>query len=121
MRINYSTIGRKIMTIRKKNGLSQMTFSEAIGKSPAYVSYIETGKKSMSLDTFVQIANALCVSTDILLAEQLTTSAVPASQELTIALRDCSDFERLVITDTLKSMKTALREHRYVLKRSSSK
>jgi len=89
MRINYSTIGRKIMTIRKKNGLSQMTFSEAIGKSPAYVSYIETGKKSMSLDTFVRIANTLCVSPDLLLAEQLMASAVPASQELTYS------FERL--------------------------
>ena len=121
MRLNYYALGKKIRTIRKKKYKSQMRFSEAIGKSTTYISYIETGKKSMSLDTFVQIANALCVSPDILLAEQVTTSAVPASQELTIVLRDCSDFERLVIIDTLKSMKTALREHRYVLKRSSSK
>ena len=118
MSLNYHAIGKQIMTIRKKNHLSQLTFSELIDKSPAYISYIETGKKSMSLDTFVQIANALCVPADILLAEQLKGSVVAASQEITMLLTDCSDFERLVIIDTLKSIKAALREHKLILKRT---
>ena len=117
MSLNYRAIGKRIMTIRKENQLSQLTFSELIDKSPTYVSYIETGKKSMSLDTFVQIANALYVPADILLAEQLTGSGTAASHEITMLLKDCSDFERLVITDTLKSMKATLREHKPVLKR----
>jgi len=118
MSLNYCAIGKRIMTIRKKKHLSQMTFSELIDKSPTYISYIETGKKSMSLDTFVQIANALCVPADILLAEQLTGSVVAASQEITILLTDCNDFERLVIVDTLKSIKASLREHRLTPKRT---
>ena len=117
MSLNYRAIGKRIMTIRKENQLSQLTFSELIDKSPTYVSYIETGKKSMSLETFVQIANALHVPADILLAEQLTNSGTAASQEITMLLKDCSNFERLVITDTLKSMKATLREHKPVLKR----
>ncbi len=112
MSLNYRAIGHRIMTIRKKNHLSQLMFSELIDKSPAYVSYIETGKKSMSLDTFVQIANALYVPADALLAEQLTGSTIIASQEITTILTDCSDFERLVITDTLKSLKATMREHK---------
>ena len=113
MSLNYRAIGKRIMTIRKKNHLSQLRFSELIDKSPTYVSYIETGKKSMSLDTFVQIANALYVPADVLLAEQLTGIAMEqaASQEITMLLKDCSDSERLVITDTVKSIKAALREH----------
>jgi len=118
MSLNYRTIGKRIMTIRKKNHLSQLMFSELIDKSPAYVSYIETGKKSMSLDTFVQIANALHVPTDILLAEQLTGSIIAASQEVTMLMKDCSDFERLVITDMVKSIKATLREHNPILKRT---
>lgn len=116
MSLNYRAIGQRIMTIRKKNHLSQLTFSELIDKSPTYVSYIETGKKSMSLDTFVQIANALYVPADILLAEQLTSPAITASQEITMILADCSDFERLVITDTLKFLKETMREHKTILK-----
>jgi transcriptional regulator with XRE-family HTH domain len=117
MSLNYRAIGKRIMTFRKKNQLSQLTFSELIDKSPTYVSYIETGKKSMSLETFVQISNALHVPADILLAEQLTGSATAANHEITALLKDCSDFERLVITDTLKSIKATLREHKTVLKR----
>jgi Predicted transcriptional regulators len=116
MSLNYRTIGQKIMTLRKKKRLSQLTFSELIGKSPTYISYIETGKKSMSLDTFVQIANALGVPADILLAEQLTGSIMPTSQEITMLLKDCSDFERLIITNTVKSIKATLRDHRLILK-----
>ena len=119
MSLNYRAIGKRIMTIRKHNHLSQLTFSELIDKSPTYVSYIETGKKSMSLETFVQIANALCIPADILLAEQLTGSVVAASQEITTLLKDCSEFERLVIIDSLKSLKSALREHKPNIKRTN--
>lgn len=76
MGLNYRVIGQRIMFIRKQNHISQLRFSELIDKSPAYVSYIETGKKSMSLNTFVQIANVLGITADMLLAEQLTGSGV---------------------------------------------
>lgn len=117
MNLNYRAIGKRIKAIRERSRLSQLMFSELINKSPTYVSYIETGKKSMSLDTFVQIANALNVSTDILLVEHLTCSAIPVSQEITMLLDDCSDYERLIITDTVKSIKAVLREHKSILKR----
>lgn len=118
MSLNYRAIGRRIMIIRKRNHISQLVFSELIDKSPTYVSYIENGKKSMSLDTFVQIANALDIPADILLAEQLTGSVMAASQEITMLLTDCSDYERMVITDTVKAMKTSLRDHKSILTRT---
>jgi len=119
MGLNYRAIGKRIMTGRKKNQLSQLMFSELIDKSPTYVSYIETGKRSMSLDTFVQIANALCVSADILLTEQLTGTVMAASQEVTMLLKDCSDVERLFITDMVKSIKAALRERKLLIERTN--
>ena len=119
MSLNYRAIGQRIMILRKRRHLSQMKFSELIDKSPTYVSYIETGKKSRSLETFVQIANALHVPTDILLTEQLTDSVLPASQEITMLLADCSEFERLVITDALKSIKATLRKHKPILKHTN--
>ena len=118
MSLNYRAIGRRIMIIRKRNNISQLVFSELIDKSPTYVSYIENGKKSMSLETFVQIANVLDIPADILLAEQLTGSVMAASQEITLLLTDCNDYERMVITDTVKAMKTSLRDHKSILTRT---
>ncbi len=117
MSLNYRALGQRIKAIRQQNQLSQLMFSELIEKSPTYVSYIETGNRSMSLDTFVEIANALEVPTDMLLTEQLRGSPVSASQEFTLLLSDCSDYERLIIINTAKAIKEALREHRYMLNR----
>ena len=118
MGLNYRAIGKQIRIIRKQNNLSQLLLAELIDKSPTYLSYIEAGKKSMSLETFVQIANALYVPADILLAGQMTDSIMTASQEITMLLKDCNDFERLIITDTLRSIKASLREHQPAIKHS---
>lgn len=59
MSINYKALGMRVKQIRQENQLSQARLSELIDKTPSYVSYMETGNRSMSLDTFVQIANAL--------------------------------------------------------------
>ena len=40
-------IGKNIREVRKENGLSQAMLSELVEKSPSYISYIETGAKSM--------------------------------------------------------------------------
>ena len=120
MSLNYRVIGQRIMLTRTQNHISQLRFSELIDKSPAYVSYIENGKRCMSLDTFVQIANALDIPADILLAEQMTGCVMAASQEIMLLLADCSDFERLVITDTVRAMKLRLHEYRPDLKRTDS-
>ena len=93
--------------------------SELIDKSPTYVSYIESGSKSMSLETFVQIANALEIPADLLLTEQVKGSPMVASQEITMILTDCSAYERFIIIETVKTLKDALREHKDHMKRNS--
>ena len=116
MSLNYYAIGQRIKEYRKRSQLSQAMRSELIDKSSAYVSYIESGNKSMSLETFVRIANALEIPTDLLLSEQLNGSIAAANQEITMILSDCSDYERVVIVKAAKTLKTTLREHRYLLK-----
>ena len=119
MGLNYCAIGQRIREIRKHNQLSQAMLSELIDKSPTYVSYIESGSKSMSLETFVQIANALEIPADLLLTEQVKGSSMVASQEITMILTDCSAYERFIIIDTVKTLKEALREHKDLMKRNS--
>ena len=112
MSLDYKAIGKHIREARRHNHLSQAMLAEAVDKTPSYISYIESGLKSMSLDTFVLIANALGVSPERLLMEQITDTERCASEEITLLLSDCTICEALILLDMMKALKTALREHR---------
>ena len=112
MAINFVQIGKHIGEIRKRRGLSQQKLSEIIDKSPTYVSYIEGGLKCMSLDTFVSIANALQVSADELLKDNIENNIKVANHEFASLIADCSEYEKRVLLSMLKTAKTAMRENR---------
>ena len=76
MNLDYKAIGKRIKEMRKRRKLSQAELAEVIEKSTSYISYIEAGQKCMSLDTFVEIANALAVSTDLLSLVSDSSSSV---------------------------------------------
>lgn len=118
MELNYFSIGARIRMARKAKGITQITFSEMIDRSPTFLSHIENGNKCMSLDTFVRIADALDVSADSLLVENLNSSETLKS-ELTIATEDCTEYERLILLDIVVSAKKSLRENAEFFKSGS--
>lgn len=69
--MNYKRLGNRIKMAREKRRLTQETLSEIIDISPTHMSVIERGVKGMRLSTFLKIANALNVSTDELLQDQM--------------------------------------------------
>ncbi len=89
-----------------------MALAEMMECAPTYISYIESGKKSMSLKTLVIAANALHVSTDELLLDSLENTVKLTSFEFAGLLSDCSDYERKVLFDIVSSAKKALRNHK---------
>lgn len=101
----------RTIEVRQRNHLSQAMLSELVDKTPSYISYIESGIKSMSLDTFVLIANALGVSPDRLLMEQIISTERCASEEIALLLSDCSTYEMMILLDVIKSLKASLKEH----------
>lgn len=109
MTINYSLIGNRIKTARKAKRLSQSELSELIDKSVGYMSYIETGSKKPSLETLIQIANALDVTIDELLSDNLVASSTVSNTQINQLLSDCSAFEKSVILLSIKSIKDAIR------------
>lgn len=109
MTINYSLIGYRIKAARKAKGLSQSELSELIDKSVGYMSYIETGSKKPSLETLIQIANALDVTIDELLSDNLVAASPVSNTQINQLLSDCSAFEKSVILLSIKSIKDAIR------------
>ena len=93
MKINYKKLGKRIQSARRETGLSQEQLTEAIGKSPSAISTIETGKRGASLETLIRIANALQVSADYLLADQLPHIPWEPSRKSLFFFRNCEEWE----------------------------
>ena len=117
MQLNYIALGQRIRSIRTKKGISQMVLAERIDRSAAYMSYVENGYKSCSLDTLVLVANELNVSTDDLLVDSLANTIKVSNHEFATIVSDCNEYEMRVLLDFVKKAKESMREYKYLIRR----
>jgi len=71
LEVNYYLVGSKIKDKRKKQGLTQEQLAEMCDLSVSYIAHIERGTKSLSLESAVKISNALNISLDYLLLDEI--------------------------------------------------
>ena len=55
-------IGNKIRNKRRKLGITQAHFSKKLSISPSYLNLMESGKRKISMDLLIKIANELNVN-----------------------------------------------------------
>ena len=91
-------IGARIKAARERVHLTQEQLAEIIDISPTHMSVIERGVKTPKLDTFVQIANALGVSTDALLQDVVVpvNDSIMAELSARIGRMSQKDQERIL-------------------------
>ena len=65
--MDLCAIGARIKAAREKAGMTQEDLAAALEMSPTHISVIERGVKAPKLETLVNIANTLNVSSDMLL------------------------------------------------------
>lgn len=65
--LDLLAVGNRIMTRRKKMGMTQELLAEKSDVTTQFVSYAESGKRAMRPENLVKISNALDVSVDYLL------------------------------------------------------
>ena len=61
------------------------------------------------MDTLVDLANALNVTTDILLKDSLVNDSIVLTNEFAAILGDCSDYELKLMLDILVTVKASIR------------
>ncbi len=110
MAIDYESIGRRIKRYRTDKGMSQDELGQIVFVNNEHISRIEAGKKYPSLDLIVMIANALDVSADDLLTDNLKHSSSPVSTEIHDLLLDCNQDEKAILTKTVRFLKATLSE-----------
>ena len=110
MALNYADVGKHIKEKRLDKGLSQVDLGDIVRVNSEHISRIETGKKPVTLDLLVLIANALDTSADDLLVDSLDVSSSLVGQELHSILQDCNHDEKEMLIRLLKFMKELFQE-----------
>ena len=110
MEIDYKAIGQRIKIARIKKDITQDQVADITGLSNPHISNVETGSTKVSLPSIIKIANALSVSVDELLCDNIIHSKVVFEKELAELLEDCSDKETHAIVEIAKTTKSVFRK-----------
>lgn len=116
MEFNHYALGQRVRKFRRKLGLSQNEFSELIGRSTTFLSYIENGTKKMSIETFAEVAHALNMSMDELMSGCISGESKITSYDFSKILSDCSEYEKHILTDILKAAKQSLKANEQIFR-----
>ena len=108
--MDYFQIGRQIRLARLQKNMTQTRLAEAADLSVSYISHVERGKKRVSLDALVRIAQALEVTLDQLLSGVQPQDRAAYLPELRELLADCTLRERRILRDVTVAVKQSLRD-----------
>jgi len=100
--MNLSTIGVNIKKYRLEAKMSQSKLAELCNISPKYVSALERSEKPPSLETLINIANALGITADMLLCDVLK-SKIDIKQALVgEKIKGLSEKDQLKIIEVIE-------------------
>lgn len=100
MELENGSIGRRIAKRRKDLGLRQNELAELVGISNNYLSSLERGKETPSVDILVKICNALKVTPDYLLLGSMHSNNV--QQNIMDSLRLCEDRDLIIFQEIVE-------------------
>ncbi|MDO5392126.1 MAG: helix-turn-helix transcriptional regulator [Eubacteriales bacterium] len=109
MELNYKAIGKRIKIARIQADLTQERLAEISDISVSHMSNIETGTTRISLTTLVAIANALHVTTDDFLCDNVVQCKVQFQKEIAELLDSCDEHEIRIAKDMLATLISSLR------------
>jgi len=90
---DLNVIGNKLLSIRKRLGMTQAEVAEAAGMSDRTYADIERGTVNMRLETLLRICNVLHITPDEILTEQ-TTCVTSRQEDLWARLNSCTPKDR---------------------------
>lgn len=112
MEINYKAIGNRIRATRTQKGYSQEQLANLAELTPAHISHIENGHTKLSLPAIVGIANALEVTVDQLLYDNVHASYNAYDIDFKNLIDDCTTKEKQVILESARAMKEVLKSYK---------
>ena len=94
-------LGKKLREVRQMKGYTQQTLAEIADIGNVYLGEIERGLKMPSLNIFVKLIEALDISADYILRDELTSGKEYIYDEITQKLKDLTPKQRKTAVDIL--------------------
>lgn len=94
-------LGQKIREIRQEKGYTQQILADKASLGNVYVGEIERGVKMPSLNSFIKIVQALDVSADYILCDELPSGQPYIYDALTKKMQNLTPKQRKSITDII--------------------
>ena len=97
-------IDARIKAARERAGLTQEDLAAELDMSPTHISVLERGRKAPKLETLVNIANTLHVSTDMLLQDVVVCATDGLASELSVAITKLKPKEQERIINAIRAL-----------------
>ena len=94
-------LGKKLRDARQKKGYSQHALAEIADIGNVYLGEIERGLKMPSLNTFIKLIEALDISADYILRDELTSGKEYIYDEITQKLKSLTPKQRKTVADII--------------------
>lgn len=111
MAVDNISIGLRIKHLRSEKHITQEQLAEAIDSDRSTIAHIEIGQQGLSIDTLIAISNALKVSSDDILVDNLLHPFTNQDTDAHYLLLDCTQQETKIIIETMRSLREALKKY----------
>ena len=102
--MDLKAVGRRIKAAREKAGLTQEDLAAKANLSTTYISCIERGVKPPKLDTFVTIANAIGVSSDLLLQDVLVQVGADPKSDIALSIDSLTYDDQIRVRKIIRAL-----------------
>ena len=102
--MDLKAVGRRIKAAREKAGLTQEDLAAKANLSTTHISCIERGVKPPKLDTFVTIANAIGISSDILLQDVLDQVGANDKTDIAMAIDSLTYEDQIRVRKIIRAL-----------------
>jgi len=102
--MDYKKLGKRLKEERLKRNLTQEKLSEIVNLSSVYISHIENASTKPSLETVVNLSNALNITPDFLLFDSIHKSKEYINDEIGILLQGCDTENLRLISRLIKAV-----------------
>lgn len=99
--MDKAALGKKIREARVQKGYTQHALAEKADIGVMYMGEIERGSKMPSLNIFINLINALDISADYVLRNELTSGQNYVYDEITDKLKHLTPRQRKTAVDIL--------------------
>jgi len=110
--IDCESIGARVKYHRVRVNMSQEELAYRANISRVQIGRLERGERQPSLEALINIANALNVTADDLLAGNLLNSGSVHSEDQIAILTDCTKEETQILLQNMQSLKKIIRAYK---------